>query len=226
MRKVTTVSLNHIAFSIDEAGYTALQEYLDQAERSLVNNPDRAEVMSDLEQAIADKLSNGLGRHRNVVSHEDVLKALAEMGPVEGGDTAQAQQSSAGSAGIGSASAGTATGNGTAGSGNAAHSGSSRHSVPPRRMYRLEEGAMWAGVCNGLAAFFGIDVVWMRVIFILLTLFTGVWLLVYIALIFIVPKAETAEEYAAARGEPFNAQELIDRFKKKSMRGFRAAHTR
>jgi phage shock protein PspC (stress-responsive transcriptional regulator) len=84
-------------------------------------------------------------------------------------------------------------------------------------MYRLAEGRMWAGVCNGMAAYFGVDVVWVRVLFVLLTVFTGgVWILIYIAMCFIVPVAETAEERAAAHGAPFNANELINRVKKNS----------
>ncbi len=84
-------------------------------------------------------------------------------------------------------------------------------------MYRLHENRMWAGVCSGLGAYFGVDAVWVRVLFVLLTIFTGgVWILIYIAMCFIVPMAETAEERAAAYGAPFNANELINRVKKNS----------
>jgi phage shock protein PspC (stress-responsive transcriptional regulator) len=76
---------------------------------------------------------------------------------------------------------------------------------------------MWAGVCTGLGAYFGFDPVWVRVAFILLTIFSsGLLILVYIGMCFIVPMAETAEERAAAHGAPFNAQELIDSIKKNS----------
>ena len=76
---------------------------------------------------------------------------------------------------------------------------------------------MWAGVCSGLGAYFGVDAVWVRVLFVLLTIFTGgVWILIYFAMCFIVPIAETAEERAAAHGAPFNASELINRVKKNS----------
>jgi phage shock protein PspC (stress-responsive transcriptional regulator) len=75
----------------------------------------------------------------------------------------------------------------------------------------------WAGVCTGLAAYAGIDVSLVRIAVILLTVFTGFFpgLVVYVALAFIVPAADTPEELAAARGQPFNAQELVDRVKKK-----------
>jgi phage shock protein PspC (stress-responsive transcriptional regulator) len=85
-----------------------------------------------------------------------------------------------------------------------------------RRLYRVLDGKQWTGVCNGLAAYAGVDVTWVRVAFVLLTIFTGgFWLIAYVALIFIMPIATTPEEISAAHGQPFNAQELVDRVKKK-----------
>ncbi len=74
---------------------------------------------------------------------------------------------------------------------------------------------MWAGVCNGIAAYINVDVTWVRIAFVLITLFSwGGMILVYIALAFIVPTANTAEDRAAAFGMPFNTEELIGRAKK------------
>jgi phage shock protein PspC (stress-responsive transcriptional regulator) len=197
MRKVTTINLNNNAYQIDEEGYDALRDYLSAAERNLEGNPDRAEILADLEQAIGDKCRACLGAHKTVVSVDDIRRILAEMGPVEGSA---------------SAAAGAAPG-ATPGTGSTGPAG-----YPfPRRMYRLSENRMWAGVCSGLGAYFGVDAVWVRVLFVLLTIFTGgVWILIYIAMCFIVPMAETAEERAAAYGAPFNANELINRVKKNS----------
>ena len=61
MRKVTTINLNNNAYQIDEDGYEALRAYLDTAARALANNPDREEILSDLEQAIADKCLRSSG---------------------------------------------------------------------------------------------------------------------------------------------------------------------
>ena len=199
MRKVTTINLNNNAYQIDDTGFEALREYLAGAERNLAGNPDCAEIIADLEQAIGDKCRACLGPHKTVVSAEDMTRILQEMGPVEA--PAAADTPPAGNAGTGAAGAANA------------HAAAS---LPRRRLYRLHEDRIWAGVCSGIGAYFGFDPVWVRVAFILLTIFTsGVWILVYIAMCFIVPNAETAEERAAARGEPFNAQELVDRLKKK-----------
>jgi phage shock protein PspC (stress-responsive transcriptional regulator) len=196
MRKVTTINLNNNAYQIDEDGFEALRAYLESAERALVENPDRAEILSDLEQAIADKCRLALGPHKTVVSTAEIERILKEMGPVAG-STAETASTSGG------ATSGTPGGSATGG-------------PQVRRLYRIREGEKWAGVCNGLAAFAGIDVTWVRVGFVLLTLFAaGFGFVAYLVLLFVMPIATSTEELAAAHGQPFNAQELVDRVKKK-----------
>ena len=74
---------------------------------------------------------------------------------------------------------------------------------------------MWTGVCNGIAAYLNVDVTWVRIAFVLLTIFSsGLWFVVYLVLMFVVPVANTAEDRAAAFGMPFNTEELISRAKK------------
>jgi len=190
MQKVITINLNGNAFQIDERGYAALVAYLEQAEQKLAGNPDRAEILSDLEQAIAEKCQRFLSAQKNVVTAAEVDQIISEMGPVERPSEA-------------------ATGEGATGGERARTTGA------PRRLYLVKEGAMIAGVCNGIAAFIGVDATIVRIVFLILVFLTkGFWALVYGVLMFVIPSANTAEERAAAHGEPFNAQELIDRAKK------------
>jgi phage shock protein PspC (stress-responsive transcriptional regulator) len=205
MRKVTTINLNNNAYQIDEDGFEVLRAYLDHAARALTGNPDREEILADLEQAIADKCGLAMGPHKSVVSKVEIERIIKEMGPVAGGD--------AGNANDGTTNAGTAG----AQTGYADQPSYASSNARPRRMYRIREGGMWAGVCNGLAAYIGVDVVWLRLAVVLLVLATGFFpgFVIYIAMIFIVPVAVTPEEISAAHGQPFNAQELVDRVKKK-----------
>src|SRR5581483_1176949 len=100
-----------------------------------------------------------------------------------------------------------ASSSGTAGGTNAA-------GEPPRRLYQIREGAMISGVCTGLAAYLNIDVSIVRLVFVLLVFLTGgVWILVYLAMMFVIPYAQTSEQHAAAHGWPFNAEELVARAK-------------
>src|SRR5262245_36683318 len=190
MQKVVSISLNGIAYQLEEPGYNRLRDYLERAEARLADSPDRTEVMNDLEQAIGEKCSRALGPHKTVVSTAELERIIEEMGPVESADEKPAD------AGAGP--------------------DSSAAAPPPRkRLYNVREGAMWSGVCNGIAAYLNVDVTWVRIAFVILTLLTsGAMLLVYVALMFIVPYANTAEDRAAAFGVPFRTREFIDRAKK------------
>ncbi len=194
MQKVVNISLNGIAYQLEEPGYNQLRAYLERAESRLKDNPDRTEVMNDLEQAIGEKCARSLSPHKTVVNEAEIAKIIEEMGPVE-----SAEEKAAGAAPEGTAEpAQPYTG-----------------PQPRKRLFNIREGAMWAGVCNGIAAYINVDVTWVRIAFALITIFSwGGMILVYIALAFIVPTANTAEDRAAAFGMPFNTEELIGRAKK------------
>ncbi len=186
MRRVITISLNGNAYALEDDAADALGTYLDQARRALDHNADRVEILSDLEQAIADKSQRFLGSHKTVLNRTEIEQILAEMGPVDGGSTTEAD---------------------------AVTSGAASGPSSPRRhtLYRIRQEQKIGGVCSGLAAYFGWDVTWVRLAFLVFGLVWGITGVLYLALMIIVPVAETPEELAAAYGEPFNARELIER---------------
>jgi phage shock protein PspC (stress-responsive transcriptional regulator) len=141
--------------------------------------------------------------------------AGAESGAAAGqaGPTGSAGAASSGTASASAAGAGSSTG--SAGSSYAGPAGGeSTSGEPPKRLYQIRDAAMLSGVCKGLSAYLNIDVSIVRVLFILLAILTGgVWILVYIVMMFVIPYAETSEQHAAAHGWPFNAEELVARAK-------------
>jgi phage shock protein PspC (stress-responsive transcriptional regulator) len=201
MQKVISINLNGNAYQLDESGYEALREYLAGAERALAANPDGAEIMADLEQAIAEKCQRFLGSHKSVVTASEVDQIVKEMGPID-------------------ASAGedaTSTDEKAAGDKQGAHT---EHRA--KRLFRNPDGARIAGVCNGLASYFGIDVTLVRIAFVLMAVVSrGAGIIIYVAMMFIVPEARTSEERAAAGGVPFNAKEVIEGAKKQYAEGQR-----
>jgi phage shock protein PspC (stress-responsive transcriptional regulator) len=192
MQKVITINLNGNAYQLDETGYEALQEYLAGAERALAANPDRREIIADLEQAIADKCAKFLSASKTVVTATEVEQIVKEMGPIE----APTEETS----GEGATSAGS--------------SELADKERTMKRLYRIPDGAMIAGVCNGLAAYFAVDVTIVRVLFALTAFFTkGAGFILYAIMMFVVPEARTPEEQASAGGVPFNAKDVLDRAK-------------
>lgn len=192
MERVVTINLNGNPYQLEEPAYDALRAYLGRAQAALADNPDRAEIVRDLEQAIADKCAAYLNPGKSVIAAGEMSRILEEMGPVEGESAAQGE-----------------------GAGPAPQDGPR----PQRRLYRLYDRGAWTGVSSGLAAYAGIDVAWVRVAWILTAIFTGGFTaLVYLVLIFAMPVASTPEEIAAAHGAPFNAQEVVDRAKREYAR--------
>lgn len=62
-----------------------------------------------------------------------------------------------------------------------------------KKLYRNEDEAIFAGVCSGLADYFDIDVILMRVIFVLLVLGGGSGILIYIVLWIVTPVKNQVE---------------------------------
>lgn len=188
MERVVTINLNGNPYQLEEPAYDALRAYMDRAQTALADNPDRAEIVRDLEQAIADKCGGYLSPGKSVVSQGEMSRILEEMGPVEGAGGGEAPR---------------------------AESAAGASYGPQKRLYRVKDRAVIAGVCSGIGAYFDLDPNLIRVLFILAAVFTsGFGIVLYIILMFAVPSAHTSEEWAAAHGVPFNAQEIIERAKR------------
>jgi phage shock protein PspC (stress-responsive transcriptional regulator) len=56
-----------------------------------------------------------------------------------------------------------------------------------KRLYRIRDGRVFAGVCVGLAAYFGVDPTLVRLVFALLTIFGGVGILLYLCAWVVIP---------------------------------------
>jgi phage shock protein PspC (stress-responsive transcriptional regulator) len=181
MNKVITINLNGNAYQLEEDGFEALRRYLDSAARRLEGNPDKAEIIADIEQSIGDKFRALLGANKNVVMTKEVEDVIAEMGPVQDDAAGSQDDPSARAASPGETKDGSAE---------AAPGGPPPH----RRLFRIREGAKVAGVCNGLAAYFGIEVTIVRVLFVFVALTFGAGALLYLVMMFVIPAAETPAE--------------------------------
>ncbi|HRD68894.1 MAG: PspC domain-containing protein [Legionella sp.] len=58
---------------------------------------------------------------------------------------------------------------------------------PYKRLWRSRKERKIAGVCGGLAEYFGVDPIWMRLIFVIFFLAGGAALFVYLVMWLIVP---------------------------------------
>lgn len=182
MKKVTTINLNGRAYQVEESGYAMLRDYLDTAEKTLSNNPDKTDILADIEQAIADKCDAELTNGKNVVTAAAIETIIAKVGTVEATQNGEDQDPE------------------------------SAKMEEPRKLYSLPKEGKLSGVCAGLAAYLGMDVTIMRLLFVVLLFLTqGFMIIVYIVLAIAMPEAKTSEEIAQAHGRPTTAQDIIGR---------------
>src|SRR5260221_10668721 len=83
-----------------------------------------------------------------------------------------------------------------------------------KKMYRNPDAKVVGGVAGGVAAFFGADVVLIRFLFVIFTIFFGTGLVVYIILWIALPEAKTITEKMKMQGEPVTLSNIESSVKK------------
>ena len=176
-----TVSLNLSTLEFEEAAYQRLEKYLAEATRLLEGNPDRPEILSDLEQAVADQCRRRMRPNQTVVALTELEPALEEIGPVQVPGPAAATDDG--------------------------HTGPDK----ARRLQQVSEGAVISGVCQGIARYFGLDVTALRVFAVLLLFLTGGgMIIVYIALMLLIPYAPLSSGGRPLRWLPARSRSFME----------------
>ena len=173
-------------FHIDEDAYDKLKKYLDAISRHFSNKEEADEIMNDIESRIAELFQEKKSKEEEVINISMVNEVIEIMGNPE--DIIDSGEE-AGSASSGQRSSFTSR------SGN-------------RRLYRDPENSVIAGVSGGLGAYFAIDPLIFRILFIVFFFFGGASIPIYIILWIVLPKAETAGQKLEMRGEPVNVSNI------------------
>lgn len=184
MKKTVSVNIKGMHFQLEEDAYEMLQDYIDRLTAALGTEEGSQEIIEDIELRIAEICTSKLSESKTVVELADIKEILNTLGDpsdyVEH-DATESNQSE------------TFT------------SSTTSNDRGERRLFRDPESAMLGGVCAGFANYFGIDVVIIRVLFVLL-LFTGIAIPMYVVLWIIVPKAESTIDRLRMKGRPINVE--------------------
>ncbi|MBP6945541.1 DUF2807 domain-containing protein [Patescibacteria group bacterium] len=193
MKKTLSVTLGGRAYLIEDNAYQVLDTYLTRLKQHFVNDPSADELMNDIESSIAEKFAERLETQKQeVVTELDVQEVIAVMGQVEEIDQEEAPSS-------------------------VAQELEEAKDIPvSKRLYRNEDDMVVAGVCSGLAAYFGIEPVFVRALFVLLFFANGIGLLAYLILWVAVPRAETSTQKLEMRGKSANLSEIEGLIKQKA----------
>lgn len=185
MNKTVNINLGGMFFHIDEDAYQKLSRYFDAIKRSLSNSSGQDEIIKDIEMRIAELLNEKQISDKHVVGLKEVDEIISIMGQPEDyiieeePNTTKNQQT-----------------NTTA-------------NYRTKKLYRDSEKGMIGGVASGLGHYFGIDVVWIRVVLVLL-IFAGfgTGIIAYIILWIVTPEARTTSEKLEMTGEPVNISNI------------------
>src|SRR5690606_21140320 len=82
MKKTISINISGILFHIDEDGYDTLRKYLDAINRHFSSYKDNHEIISDIENRIAEIFLSNLKNNKQVITAENVDKLIEKMGTI------------------------------------------------------------------------------------------------------------------------------------------------
>jgi phage shock protein PspC (stress-responsive transcriptional regulator) len=183
MKKNISINISGIIFHIEEDGYESLKKYLDSIQKYFSSFEDSSEILSDIESRIAEIFLTKLNEGKQVITREDVNALTATMGSVSDFKAAEQQESEHAD-----------SSSGDAGTHSYQKSESHHTTSASKQLFRDQNRKILGGVCAGLANYFNVDAVWVRLFFALLTAGWGFGLLVYLIMWIVVPGSYELEE--------------------------------
>lgn len=180
MKKTFSININGSLFNIDEDAFEKLNSYLKTLKKHFQNTEGGNEIVDDIEARIAEILKVRLTNLQNIIGLKDVDFVIETLGqPFEMDED-------------------TSTGSGNY----------SKHTRSGKRVFRDPDDQIIAGVASGLAAYFNIDPLIVRLIFVISILIGGAGIVVYLTLWILTPLATTTSEKLEMEGEKVDIRSI------------------
>lgn len=183
MKKVINVGIGGRSFVMDEDAYAKLKKYLNAFRSQSKLGLQSKEVMDDLEERIAELFVEGITEYRDVVGAALVDKVIAQLGMPDGEPYCEGCSDPVSDILSGSR--------------------------PTRKFYRNPLNKSIGGVCSGISAYLGIDVLLVRIIFVVALFLGSAGFWIYVILWIAAPLAETATQKCEMFGLPVTAENLM-----------------
>jgi phage shock protein PspC (stress-responsive transcriptional regulator) len=196
MKKVININFQGRVIPIEETAYEILKQYIESLRQFFSNEEGKDEIINDIEGRIGELFSESLKKGNSCITDEDVHSIISSIGRPEDFETEDVDyQKQSGKK---------ATGEGTFASANTG--GYTQGNVRPERFFRDENNKLIGGVCAGLANYFGIDKLVVRILFIIFTLGFGFGFIVYLILWVAIPSS-ASERIGSTRKRLFRDPE-------------------
>ncbi|NII85698.1 MULTISPECIES: PspC domain-containing protein [unclassified Pedobacter] len=183
MEKTIIINIGNTIIHIEESAYELLKAYLNEVKQYFANHADDLEIVTDIENRIAELLTEQLEEQKKqVVDSANVNSVIAQMGKVKDFDTVEEGEEEP------------------------VINNTYQHQYAEKKLYRDMDDRVVAGVCAGIAHYVNADPKWIRVATVLTFFLGGSGILVYALLWIIMPKAKSRIERMEMKGEPANLQ--------------------
>lgn len=185
MKRTYTINISGQIFTIDDDAYDKLNWYLATLASHFGSNEEGKEIVSDIESRLSELFKENVEGAKQVVTIDDVEKAISILGKPEEIFEESAKDKP-----------------------------EEKQEVKPddttarKRIYRDPENRLIGGVCSGIAEYFNIDPVIVRILFVIAFFAWGSGVLLYLVLWFIVPQAVTTAQKLEMRGEPITVSNI------------------
>ncbi|MDR1545078.1 MAG: DUF2807 domain-containing protein [Prevotellaceae bacterium] len=198
MKKTLTINLNGSVFHIDEDAYQTLNNYLNEVDKHFPKEEDK-EILRDIEARIGELFTEKLNANKAVIELADVQQIISVLGqPNQFGDE-QTEKN--------------------ADEPQTEEKNDKKRSQKSRKLYRDTDNQMIGGVLAGIAAYLGVDVVWLRILTVLLLFFGfGTPIIIYLLAMIIIPDAKTSAQKLEMRGEEVTADSIKNFFESEQFR--------
>ena len=185
MNKTININLAGIIFHLDEVAFEKFKNYLSNVKTALGKEESGEEIIADIEARIAEIFNLRMKENGSqVVDLSDVEFIIETLGQPEAFVDESENEEPMSS------------------------------SKKTRRFFRNPDEKLIGGVCSGIGAYFDIDPVWIRVLFLVLLFFTGIGFITYVILWAAIPEAKTTAQKLQMRGEAVNLNNIEKLFTK------------
>ncbi len=169
MKKNISINISGIIFHIEEDAYERLRDYLGSINQYFSSFDDSLEIIADIESRIAEIFLAKLNENKQVINKDDVEELITTMGSIKDFQAIEEQSVD----------------------GDESYTEDDQNQwkdTSSKRLYRDEKRKILGGVCAGVAHYFKIDPLWIRLIFLILLFGSyGSILLVYVIMWIVIP---------------------------------------
>jgi phage shock protein PspC (stress-responsive transcriptional regulator) len=176
MKKVININFQGRVVPIEESAYEILKRYIESLTQFFANEEGRDEIINDIESRVGELFAEQLKKGSSCITDDDVHTIINSMGRPE---DFEAEESNL------QGQLGSKTQANESGSSNQTYTNASFARTD--RLFRDENHKLIGGVCAGLANHFGVDLLVVRVLFVLFTLAFGFGIIVYLILWVAIP---------------------------------------